>query len=369
MDQKVLYHPGEVNKIREIPGHPHLVVTHTDSPELYVWNTDTQPDRGRAAKEKSAKAEPSKPDLRLVGHKEDAMFPLATSAAAPFIASGGSDKLVLLWSLEDSMSKLLAGTAGGANLPARSTLKGHTATVEDVVFKPSSFEQLASVGDDQMLMLWDTRTGSAPVQTVKDAHGKGHDIQCVDWDGHAGNAGNLIATGAADGSLRIWDVRKLGSNKDAFAVFTGVHTGGIIRLEWHPTERGVFASGGEDKLINVWRVDPDAPQSQQAQASKDAPPPELMFQHAGHRRGKVVDFQWSPDPGLPWSMLSVSDDVSEESNEGGGSLQMWRINHLIYGPEDDVVAELEAQANFVLNGAAAGDSVPTPNNPTAMATD
>ncbi len=35
----------QVNKIREVPQHPHIVVTHTDKPELYVWNLETQPNR------------------------------------------------------------------------------------------------------------------------------------------------------------------------------------------------------------------------------------------------------------------------------------------------------------------------------------
>jgi len=34
------------------------------------------------------------------------------------------------------------------------------------VFKPSSGEQLASVGDDQCLLLWDTRTGNSPATRV-----------------------------------------------------------------------------------------------------------------------------------------------------------------------------------------------------------
>jgi hypothetical protein len=55
---------------------------------------------------------------------------------------------------------------------------------------------------------------------------------------------------------------------------------------------------------------------------------------------KVVDFQWSRDPSLPWTVLSVSDDAADEQI-GGGSMQLWRINHLIYHDEDTVVAELE----------------------------
>ena len=37
--------------------------------------------------------------------------------------------------------------------------------------------------------------------------------------------------------------------------------------------------------------------------------------------------------------MSVSDDVSEEL--GGGTLQLWRVNDLIYRPEADVLAELD----------------------------
>jgi histone-binding protein RBBP4 len=42
---KTIVHPGEVNKIRELPQHPEIIVTHTDAPELYVWNVDRQPDQ------------------------------------------------------------------------------------------------------------------------------------------------------------------------------------------------------------------------------------------------------------------------------------------------------------------------------------
>lgn len=37
----------QVNKIRELPQHPAIIVTHTDAPELYVWNTVTQPNMTR----------------------------------------------------------------------------------------------------------------------------------------------------------------------------------------------------------------------------------------------------------------------------------------------------------------------------------
>ena len=52
---------------------------------------------------------------------------------------------------------------------------------------------------------------------------------------------------------------------------------------------------------------------------------------------QVVDFQWNPHD--PWTFMSVSDDVSDEL--GGGTLQLWRVNDLIYREEAEVLAELE----------------------------
>lgn len=57
----------------------------------------------------------------------------------------------------------------------------------------------------------------------------------------------------------------------------------------------------------------------------------------------MVDFQWNADPALPWTMVSVSDDTEDEQ-AGGGSLQLWRINDLIYEDEEKVVAMLEAHS-------------------------
>jgi hypothetical protein len=68
--------------------------------------------------------------------------------------------------------------------------------------------------------------------------------------------------------------------------------------------KGVLASGGEDQIINVWRLDSDSSASVPLEvagavpaegkkrktnpkgADSDEPrPQELIFQHVGHRRG------------------------------------------------------------------------------------
>lgn len=45
--------------------------------------------------------------------------------------------------------------------------------------------------------------------------------------------------------------------------------------------------------------------------------------------------------------MSVSDDVSDEL--GGGTLQLWRVNDLIYREEAEVLAELEKHRQVFLS--------------------
>ncbi|KIZ06543.1 histone-binding protein RBBP4 [Monoraphidium neglectum] len=79
-DVKTVIHPGEVNKIRELPQHPEVLITHTDAPELYVWNIDKQPNRIRGPDKKWPGA--SVAEAVLTGHvtpANESLFALATS--------------------------------------------------------------------------------------------------------------------------------------------------------------------------------------------------------------------------------------------------------------------------------------------------
>ncbi|CAH9083908.1 unnamed protein product [Cuscuta europaea] len=321
---KTIIHPGEVNRIRELPQNKNIVATHTDSPEVLIWDVEAQPHRHDVPG-----AAVSVPDLKLTGHQDNAEFALGMCPLEPFVLSGGKDKCVVLWNIQDHISTLATdrhkaeGSAG--SIGARGVFKGHDDTVEDVQFCPSSSQEFCSVGDDSCLILWDARAGSTPVIKVEKA--RNADLHCVDWNPHDDN---LIITGSADASVCLFDRRNLTSNGvgSPIHIFEN-HTSAILCVQWSPDKSSVFGSSAEDGRLNIWDY---------AKVAEDTQTPAgLFFQHAGHR-DKVVDFQWNAS--VPWTIVSVSGD-SESSAKGGGTLQIWRMLDLLYRPKEEALAELQ----------------------------
>ena len=326
---KTIVHPGEVNKVLDVPQHPHVVVTHSDTPEVYVWNFNTQEDRSLDASKASDAAEASKPDITLVGHTEDAEFALGTSDARAMVASGGKDTNVLVWNIEGDMGK--------GNVSPDVILSGHTNTVEDVTFKPESWTEIASVADDYSLMLWDTRSHeTGPSMRVNKAHGE-KDVHCVDWPGLQPH---LLVTGAQDGGVHVWDTRNLTAPVHVFHH----HKEAVMNVEWSPHTGNVFATGSDDGIVCIWDISKSQGEGVASQLNVPVPD-QLVMQHAGHQ-SSVVDFCWNPDE--PWTIMSASVDVS--SGKGGGTLQLWRVSDLVYKSEKEIMEELEPWREYIATG-------------------
>ncbi|KAH9762961.1 WD-40 repeat-containing protein MSI4 [Citrus sinensis] len=304
---KTIIHPGEVNRIRELPQNTKIVATHTDSPDVLIWDVEAQPNRHAVLG-----ATNSRPDLILTGHQDNAEFALAMCPTEPYVLSGGKDKSVVLWSIQDHITSSAtdpataksAGSSGsiikqspkpgdgndkaadGPSVGPRGIYNGHEDTVEDVTFCPSR----SSVALVMTHALYYGMPELALAQSLR----------------------------SADNSVRMFDRRNLTSNGVGSPInkFEG-HSAAVLCVQWSPDKSSVFGSSAEDGLLNIWDYEKVGKKVEQGPRTTHYPAG-LFFQHAGH---------------------SVSDDC--DSTGGGGTLQIWRMSDLIYRPQDEVLAELE----------------------------
>ncbi|KAL0380500.1 UNVERIFIED_CONTAM: WD-40 repeat-containing protein MSI4 [Sesamum angustifolium] len=361
---KTIIHPGEVNRIRELPQNSNIVATHTDSPDVLIWDVESQSNR-----QPVLGATPSRPDLVLTGHQDNAEFALAMCPTEPFVLSGGKDKSVVLWSIHDHISSLAAdqgaskspGSKGGAvngkpadgsTVQARGVFQGHEDTVEDVQFNPSSAQEFCSVGDDSCLILWDARTGLSLLLSFSLVRGynnhlwltkpqveKAHnaDLHCVDWNP---NDVNLILTGSADNSVRMFDRRNLtsGGVGSPVHIFEG-HTAAVLCVQWSPAKATVFGSAAEDGLLNIWDHGKIGKVENYAEAGDSSYPQAYSSDMLG------TGIKWSTFTGmLPIHGQSLVCLKMEKRLVG----EIWRMIDLIYRPEEEVVAELDKFKSHLL---------------------
>lgn len=184
----------------------------------------------------------------------------------------------------------------------------HCGIVEDVAWHWNQDNIFASVGDDKMLYIWDSRNGSnTDPSAVVQAHKE--EINCV-----AFNPGNdyMLATGSADKTVALWDMRNMKTNLHSLES----HSGEILQLQWSPHHEYALASASADRRVNVW----DLSRIGMEQTAEDAEdgPPELLFVHGGHT-SKVSDFAWNPN--IPWTISSVAED---------NICQIWQMASNIY---------------------------------------
>ena len=357
-DFRKLAHPGEINRIRVVQQADDIVCTHTDSPRVYLWNFARQP--ARIVKKN---CRPHWPDLQLIGHVESSTseegkkpmyFALDTSGGSEaMVVSGGPDRQVCLWGLEDYVSSLsrteaskeapVAGSVNGSGgggavselLQARGVFSGHSECVEDVCFHPLNAQQFASVGDDCMLNLWDARTALTPVLALHTGHTD--DVNAVSYNPVYPH---LLLTASSDHTVRLVDVRRAESGSDDAASKSVLH---VFREHVREVKNvcwaadGLhFATGGDDALVNIHNItllaSPPPPplptatataayHSQLATASQPPSDPSLLFRHACHASAvQCVSWYGGHRGGLT---------VASVSGETGGVLQVWRMNELL----------------------------------------
>mmetsp|Transcript_304 Transcript_304/g.857 ORF Transcript_304/g.857 Transcript_304/m.857 type:complete len:518 (-) Transcript_304:285-1838(-) len=300
-------HEGEVNRARHMPQNHFVVASRGPNPEVYIWDLSRHPS---FPDENS----PFAPQGVCVGHAREGYGLAWSTHDEGRLVSGSEDATVCLFDVNSVVKKTGPGSESGAQIPAVSTFAGHTDVVEDVDWHRRDPNLVGSVGDDRCVMVWDARekNPTKPVHAVRDAH-RG-DINSISF-----NPVNefLAATGSADKTVKLWDMRNL---KAPMQTFEG-HTDQVYSVSWAPHNESILASCSADRRVGIW----DLSRIGMEQSPEDAEdgPPEMLFLHGGHT-SKVSDFSWNAND--EWTIASVSED---------NVLQVWNMAEEIYADEDE----------------------------------
>ncbi|CDW58328.1 WD40 and CAF1C H4-bd domain containing protein [Trichuris trichiura] len=274
-------HEGEVNRARYMPQDPKMVATISPSADVFIFDTT----------KKVSSSGGCAPERRLRGPTKEG-YGLSWNCVLPgFLLSASDDHNICLWDINGHSSDELT-------VDALSVFKGHLSVAEDVCWHNSNAYLFASVGDDGRLLLWDSRASDhSPSQSVTAHTGE---VFCVDFSPFNEN---LLATGSADKTAALWDIRHLRTKLHVF----DSHTDDVFQVIWSPHDETVLASSGTDRRLHFW----DLAKIGDEQTLDDAVdgPPELLviacqfpctfcnllfqFIHAGHT-AKISDFDWHP---------------------------------------------------------------------------
>jgi WD40 repeat protein len=149
---------------------------------------------------------------------------VALSQDGTMLATGGDDKAVRLRVIATGFQQ--------------ATLRGHTDAV--VFIALADARSAASVSKDGQVILWDVAAEKAKA-ALKGQRG----VRCAAFS----PGGHLLATGADDGNVRIWDVR---SGQEITTL--KAHKDVVRSLAFSPDAR-TLASAGRDHTVKLWQVD------------------------------------------------------------------------------------------------------------------
>ena len=274
-------HEGEVNRARYCPQNPDLIATRTVAGPTYIF------DRTKHSLQPSADGK-CKPDIVLKGQESEGYGLSWNPLKQGHILASSEDETVCHWDIQ-SYKK------GELELDPVTTYRGHSAVVGDVAWHNLHDSIFVSVGDDRLMLIWDTREKSSnPKNKVEDAHSA--EINSVVF-----SPANeyILCTGSSDKTVALWDMRNTKSKLHSLEA----HTDEVLQLAWSPHHETILASAAADRRVMIWDLSRIG--EEQTPDEVEDGPAELLFVHGGHT-ARPSDICWSPQE--EWTMATVAED-------------------------------------------------------------
>jgi WD40 repeat protein len=193
-------HEGEVHRARYMPQNHFIVATRGPQAPLYIWDFSKHPSFPETGSLKS------QPQGTCIGHEGEGYGLCWSPHKTGLLVSSSEDKTVRLWDIHAAMDQSSFTNSSGTVIHPLSTFTGHTDVVEDVDWHHRDENLIGSVGDDKAIRLWDIRRINAKEATLQKLNAHDRDVNSI-----AFNPINefLFATGSADSTIALWDLRNL----------------------------------------------------------------------------------------------------------------------------------------------------------------
>lgn len=190
-------HEGEVNRARYMPQNHFIVATRGPNPELYIWDFSKHPSFP------ADDASPFAPQGVCVGHSKEGYGLAWSRHKEGLLISGSEDTTLRLWDINAAVG---SKSQQGTQIKPLSVFTGHSKVVEDVDFHHRDPNMVGSVSDDRCVMLWDIREKNPSVAPHHIPNAHTGDINCISFNPLSDFT---FATGSADKTVAIWDMRNL----------------------------------------------------------------------------------------------------------------------------------------------------------------
>lgn len=274
---------GGINRIRSMMGSP-IVALWTETQYVKIYNIEEAYNQLREidiSKYETSKGRGVVPeDQCLISNFKlsNEGFALEWSPVkVGRLLSGTVDGKVNLFDAEDELC--------GKFIKADHFYSHHQGSVEDIQFSPTQEDVFASCSTDGTVQLIDMREKNNYKKSAIKIQAHDCDVNVISWNS---KMANLIASGADDGSVKVWDLRYVTE-----PAITNVkwHQSAITSIQWQPHDEWTLAASSADNRVSIWDFSVEN-NEQEIQETEVNIPEQIIFLH--HGQEDIKEVRWHP---------------------------------------------------------------------------